>query len=167
MKENEIRLLAELLKNSKKSDRELGKTLGLSQATVSRTRTKLEREGVIQEYTIIPDLTKLGYELLAITTAKFKTVRDEKFIERGTKWMKKYPNVLLSSRSQGMGKDALTVSLHKDFTDYNNFIVTLKSDWADAAEDYDSILVSLKGYNVKPFSLRYLAEALSPSKNKQ
>jgi len=164
MKENEIRLLAELLKNSKKSDRELGKTLGLSQATVSRTRTRLERDGVIQEYTVIPDFAKLGFELFAITTGWFKVPRDEKMQEKARAWMKKYPNIILSSRAQGMGKDAVVVSLHKDFTDYENFMVKLKSDWIDAVENYDSILVSLKGFMAKPFSLRYLAEILNPSK---
>ena len=154
MKETEIKLLAELLKNSKKSDRELAKVLGVSQATASRTRSKLERDRVIQEYTVIPDLTKLGFELMAITTCKFKAPRNDKFIERGIAYMKKYPNVLFSSRAQGMGKDAVIVSLHKDFTDYNTFMVTLKSDWIDAAEDLDGILVSLKGYIVKPFSLK-------------
>jgi DNA-binding Lrp family transcriptional regulator len=164
MKESEIRLLAELLKNSKKSDRELARVLKVSQATVSRTRSKLERDRVIQEYSIIPDLTELGFELFAITTAKFKVPRNEKFVERGVNYMKKYPNILFSSRVQGMGKDAVIVSLHKDFTEYENFMVTLKTDWIDAAEDIESILISLKGSIVKPFSLKYLAEALNPSK---
>jgi DNA-binding Lrp family transcriptional regulator len=164
MKNNEIRLLAELVKNSKKSDRELAKVLRVSQATVSRTRSKLERDRVIQEYTIIPDLTKLGYELIAITTGWFKVPRDEKLMEKAKVWMKKYPNVLFSARAQGMGKDAVTISLHKDFTDYENFMVELKTDWIEDVEDYDSILVSLKGFMAKPFSLKYLAEALSPSK---
>jgi DNA-binding Lrp family transcriptional regulator len=161
MREIEMRLLAELLKNSKKSDRELGKILKVSQATVSRTRVKLEKIRVIQEYTIIPDFTKLGFELFAITTGWFKVPRDEKLKEKAKAWMKKYPNVLLSSRAQGMGKDAVIISLHKDFTDYENFMVTLKSDWIDTVGDYDSILVSLKGFTAKPFSLKYLAEILN------
>src|SRR3990170_5278963 len=164
MKETETKLLAELLKNSKKSDRELGRVLGVSQATVSRIRTKLERNQVIQQYTIIPDFTKLGFELLAITTGKFKVPRNEKFMERAIAWMKKYPNILFSSRAQGMGKDAVIISLHKDFTDYENFMVALKSDWIDSVEDEESILVSLKGIVVKPFSLKYLAEMLNHSR---
>jgi DNA-binding Lrp family transcriptional regulator len=164
MKETETKLLAELLKNSKKSDRELARVLGVSQATVSRIRTKLERTQVIQQYTIIPDFTKLGFELMAITTGRFKVPRDEKIKEKAIAWMKKYPNILLSSRAQGMGKDAVIVSLHKDFTDYENFMVVLKSDWIDAVEDEESILVSLKGFTAKPFSLKYLAEMLNHSR---
>ena len=160
MKKTEIKLLAELLKNSKKSDRELGRILGVSQPTVSRTRTKLEKDRVIQEYTIIPDFTKLGFELMAITTGWFKVPRDKKIMEKATAYMKKFPNILLSSRAQGMGKDAVIISLHKDFTDYENFMVTLKTDWIDIVEDHESILISLKGFVAKPFSLKYLAEML-------
>jgi len=160
MKKTEIKLLAELLKNSKKSDRELGRILGVSQPTVSRTRTKLEKDRVIQEYTIIPDFTKLGFELMAITAGWFKVPRDKKIMEKATAYMKKFPNILLSSRAQGMGKDAVIISLHKDFTDYENFMVTLKTDWIDIVEDHESILISLKGFVAKPFSLKYLAEML-------
>ena len=163
-KETETKLLAELLKNSKKSDREIGKILGVSQPTVSRTRSKLEKDGVIQEYTIIPDFSKLGFELMAITTGRFKVPRTKETMEKATAYMKKFPNILLSSRAQGMRKDAVIISLHENFTDYENFVVTLKSDWANIVEDMESILISLKGFVAKPFSLKYLAERINPSK---
>ena len=164
MKKTEIKLLAELLKNSKKSDRELGRVLGVSQPTVSRTRAKLEKDRVIQEYTIIPDFTKLGFELMAITTSMFKVPRTKEIMAKATAYMKQFPNILFSSRAQGMKKDAVIISLHQDFTDYENFMVTLKTDWADNVEDMESILVSLKGFVAKPFSLKYLAEMISPSR---
>jgi len=164
MKNTETKLLAELLKNSKKSDRELGRILGVSQPTVSRTRSKLEKDGVIQEYTIIPDFSKLGFELMAITTGRFKVPRTKETMAKATAYMKKFPNILFSSRAQGMGKDAVIISLHENFTDYENFMVTLKSDWGDIVEDVESILISLKGFVAKPFSLKYLAERINPSK---
>jgi hypothetical protein len=116
---------------------------------------------VIQEYSILPDLTKLGFELMAFTTASFTVPRNEKFMERAVAWMKKHPNVLLASRAQGMGKDSIMITLHKDFTDYEKFMVILKSDWADSAENIESILVSIKGFNAKPFSFKYISEMLS------
>ncbi|NIO38282.1 winged helix-turn-helix transcriptional regulator, partial [Candidatus Bathyarchaeota archaeon] len=51
-KELPHQLLRELLKNSKRSDRELAKILGVSQPTVTRTRNRLEKNGMIQDYTI-------------------------------------------------------------------------------------------------------------------
>ncbi len=58
------------MKNSHRSDRELAKAMGISQPTITRIRRKLEKEGYIKEYTIIPDFNKLGYEILAFTFIK-------------------------------------------------------------------------------------------------
>jgi len=58
------------MKNSRRSDRELAKAVGVSEPTIGRLIKKLEKEGIIQEYTMIPDFARLGYELMAITLAK-------------------------------------------------------------------------------------------------
>ena len=44
-------------------------------------------------------------------------------------------------------------------------MITVKSDWADSVKDFESILVSMKGFQAKPFSFRYLSELLNPSKH--
>jgi len=56
MKTKVRKFLLELLKDSKRSDREIAKVLGVSQPTITRMRNRLVQEGVIQEFTIIPDL---------------------------------------------------------------------------------------------------------------
>ena len=66
-KELPQKLLRELLKNSKRSDRDLAKILKVSQPTITRTRHKLEKSGMIQDYTIIPDFEKMGFEILVVT----------------------------------------------------------------------------------------------------
>jgi len=68
LKDVELRLISELMKNSRRSDRDLAKAVGVSQPTVSRTLKKLEKEGYIKEYTMIPDFSKLGYEIMGITS---------------------------------------------------------------------------------------------------
>jgi DNA-binding Lrp family transcriptional regulator len=72
MKEIELKLISELMKNSRRSDRELGKAIGTSQPTVSRMISRLEKEGVVKEYTVIPDFQKLGHSLAAITLGRVK-----------------------------------------------------------------------------------------------
>ena len=62
MKEVELKLISELMKNSRRSDREVAKAIGISQPTVSRTISRLEKEGVIKEYTIIPDFDEKNVE---------------------------------------------------------------------------------------------------------
>jgi DNA-binding Lrp family transcriptional regulator len=41
----ELKILSELMKNARISDRELAKKIGVSQPTVSRIRSRLEKEG--------------------------------------------------------------------------------------------------------------------------
>ncbi|HVP93414.1 MAG TPA: AsnC family transcriptional regulator, partial [Acidobacteriota bacterium] len=69
MKAIELRLIAELIKDCRRSDKDLAKALGVSRILVTKTRIRLEKEGLIA-YTAIPDFSKLGYEMLVFTLAK-------------------------------------------------------------------------------------------------
>lgn len=158
MKERMLNLLLELLKNSKRSDRELAKILGLSQPTISRMRSRLVKEGMIKEFTVIPDFAKMGYEIMAISCIKAKTTMIAGLEGKAEKYWKKYPNVILVSRAQGMGKNGVVISLHKSYTDYSNFLSENLQQWGHDLKEYDSMLISLKERTVKPLSLRYLAE---------
>jgi len=160
------RVLCELLRDSSKSDRELAKVLGVSQPTVSRLRNRLVEDGLIQHFTVIPDLKALGFELIAVTSLSSK---DSKEIEeRARRWTMAKPNVLFAARVDGNRRNGLMISLHKNYTDYHNFISEVKSENSDAQAgitDYDTMFVSLEGSIVKPFSPRYIAELLEPSKD--
>jgi len=153
-------LLLELLKDSKRTDRELAKVLGVSQPTVTRMRSRLVNEGVIKEFTVIPDLVKMGYEIMAISCVKKKTF-PTKLEEKAMKWMKKYPNIIFAARAEGMGKNGVMISLHKSYTEFSKFVSQNLQYWGDEIDNYDTMLISLDGLIVKPLSLRYLAEEKS------
>ena len=156
MKKRMYSLLLELLKDSKRSDRELAKVLGVSQPTVSRMRSRLVKEGIIQDFTIIPDFVKMGYEIMAINC--FKSKNSKELGEKAKKWMMSKPNIILAAAAQGMGKNGIMISLHRDYTDFSNFLAEVMAEDESVMEDYDTMLVSLKGRIVKPLSLKYLAE---------
>ena len=61
------KLLRELLKDSRRSQRELAKAIGVSTATVINHITRLESAGVVKNYTVTVDWERLGYELTVIT----------------------------------------------------------------------------------------------------
>jgi len=69
MKKRMLRLLFELMKNAKRSDREIAKIIGVSQPTITRMRQRLEKTAIV-DYTIIPDWTELGFEIMATTLLK-------------------------------------------------------------------------------------------------
>jgi len=159
MKEKMKRLISELLKDSKRSDRELAKILKTSQPTISRMRHALVREGIIREFTAIPDFAKLGYQIMAVTIAKAKATLTPNEQERAKKLVLEEPRVIFVASADGMGRNGVMISLHKDYTDFRDFMTNLKFNSGGYMEEVDSMLISLQSNTiVKPLSLSYLAK---------
>ena len=162
MKPIDREILFELLKNSHRSDRELAKVLGVSQPTVTRRRTAIEKN-LIDGYTVVPRLERIGIELVAFTFVKHnvkyaKPDEREKAYAKVREWMMKQPNVILAIEGQGMGFDGIFISFHKNFSDYTDFIKTHNSEFSGLLTDSQSFLSSINPTTVrKPFHLKYLA----------
>ena len=115
LKTLDLQICSELLKNSKVSDRELARKLGVSQPTITRRRAKLERIQVIREYTFIPDFPKLGYHILAITLLKYSPDLDMKQIQEIRKkaqaLVKGAPlEMVMAERGSGLDYDGMVMS---------------------------------------------------------
>jgi DNA-binding Lrp family transcriptional regulator len=131
MKKVELRLIAELMKNSRRSDRELARVIGVSQPTISRTIAKLRREGYIKEFTVIPDYEKLGYQLAAFTLVRMKNGLTKEELERARKIslrdMQQAPTeIVLFERGLDEGYSGILVSFHKDYSSYSKLKERMK-----------------------------------------
>jgi len=157
LKDIHLKVTAELLKNSRNSDREIAKRLGISQPTVTRTRTKLEKSGLIQAYTAIPDFRKMGFQLLAFTFMSFQEDRPELFV-KAREWVSKRPSIIFANNGLGQGMNSVMMSLHKDFTSYKLLLDQLKRDWSPNLTKEQSFVISLEQTDVtiKPLSLANL-----------
>jgi DNA-binding Lrp family transcriptional regulator len=168
VKELELKMLSELVKNSRRSDRELAKAIGTSQPTATRLRIKLEKEGYVREYTAIPNFSKIGYSILAITFVKLdlklsQTKKElEAFKERHYNEIAKTPNaVVLMKRGMGLGYDVSIVSLHEDYASCDQFRDAVREGMSSWVTDIDTFLVNIKDEkNSLPFSLSLLASHL-------
>ena len=156
------RLLLEYLKDSSRSDRELAKILGVSQPTVSRMRAKLLKDGIIDHFSAIPDLTKMGYEILAFSLVKFnmpEVLKDYRNVEKiARSWVQTRNELIFDSRAEGMGMDAIAISLHKNYSDYKQFLTDNKNHWGNLLSEVNYVLVDMKSGVSKPFSFKYLAD---------
>jgi len=158
------RILSELMKNARISDRKMARILGVSQATISRRRAALERE-LVDGYTAIPNWDKLGYEILAITLVKtpHRFASDQQRKEaanRSMKWLAEQPNVIMGSGCRGMGMTGMMISLHKSYADFDKFLDTHREQLGDLLEDVQTIVVNLTGKGVyRPLHLKYLAQS--------
>jgi DNA-binding Lrp family transcriptional regulator len=156
-----MQLLHELVRNSKRSDRDLAKILGVSQPTLTRMRKRLERDNYILDYTAIPNMTKLGFEIVAFTFLNIdrfdpKIGELESVVgERAHKWVSHNTKIIFAGGGEGLqGKNCMMISVHRDFTDFTDFIADFRAQWAPDVKNMDSFLVSLKAKMPKPFSFR-------------
>lgn len=147
MKDIELRLVSELLKNSRRSDRELAAVLGVSQPTVSRTIKKLEKEGIIREYTIMPDFNKLGYHICALTFADFQTPEDlqamRRLIDDYGKRLSEIPQAVLIERGLGENSNGVVASFHENYSDYMEFQRWLRQFGALTTYKLHSFIIDL------------------------
>jgi DNA-binding Lrp family transcriptional regulator len=82
LKDVELKLISELMKDSRRSDRELASVLNVSQPTVSRTRERLVNEGYVREFTAIPDFQKLGFEIASIILVSLRKSLSERRLRK-------------------------------------------------------------------------------------
>jgi len=154
------KLLRELLENSKRSDRELAKTLKVSQPTITRARHKLEKSGIIKDYTIIPDFKMMGFELMTILLVKIRpeAMSPEAMIKAKEYAIKAHPHVILSTLGEGMGMNGVAISFHKDYTEFQRHLNQLRLEWKDFLEDIQIFIVTVGEEEFKRLSLTYLGD---------
>jgi DNA-binding Lrp family transcriptional regulator len=162
LKDIDFKILFELMRNSKISDRQLAKRIGVSQPTVTRRRARLEGE-VIEGYTAIPKWSKIGYEMLAITLIKAMGIFSSKeygdIRKQGLEWLASQPNIIMGGACEGMGMNSFIISLHKNYSDHSEFMLKLRLQMGEFIDDVQTILVDLKTTKrLKPFHLKYLTE---------
>ena len=163
MKDNEFRVLAALMTDSRQSDRELAKIIGVSQPTVTRTRLKLEKEGYIREYTAIPDFSKIGYSICAFTFAKFQTSRDinemRKLIQSYGERLSEIPQAILIERGMSANADGIVVSFHDTYSDYTKFQSWLRQFSPISTYGLSTFIIDLKDeFQIRSLTFKTLAK---------
>ena len=163
LKEIDFKILGELMKDAKITDRKLSKNIGVSQPTVTRRRAKLEHELAIN-YVAVPDFTKVGYEILAISIVKYGAKLRAQLLKRDNQTAKmiqatleKTPSMFFASSGRGLEYDGVSISFHKNYNEFVTFRRELEGDWGDHSLQINSFVVSLlsdnilRNFNFKPY----------------
>jgi len=119
MKDRELRVVIELMKDSRRSDGELARAVGVSQPSISRTRKKLEEQGTIREYTIIPDYPQLGFALMSIIFTKMRGQLSKEILDdlkkRARNTLRGHPSaMILESTGIGCNADYVAIALSQE-----------------------------------------------------
>ena len=182
MKDLELKIISELMKNSRRSDRELARVVGTSQPTISRTIAKLEKIGIIKEYTMVPDFRRLGYKIMAVIFLKlgqqshtFSPEELEKMREANRRIEKNNPcSFLLVMNGMGLGWNMVVISFFHDYSEYAKYIQTIKSDAAAELRQFfepvsvESFLVNLdENTHYLPLTLSRMANEIEAANNEK
>ena len=164
IKKKDVQVLRELLKDSSRSDREIAKTVGASQPTISRIRKRLLQTGAIRSFSAIPNFSKMGFKLMALTFVKIKhefsnhQTRNEGHI-KAQEWLKNQPNVIFSDYCRGLDMNAFSISLHFSYHDFEEFIKKHNQDIGHNILELETVLVDLSSNSqIKPFDFSSLAD---------
>jgi Lrp/AsnC family transcriptional regulator for asnA, asnC and gidA len=118
-------ILKMFAKNSRLSIRELARRLGVPHTTVRERVRRLEKDGIIQGYTVRIDYKRLGYMVTALILANVIGRR----IVDVEEWLSSQPNVLAVYDITGEYDIALLASF-RDIDELDSFVKeVLKNPW--------------------------------------
>lgn len=168
MKDNELRLICALIRDSRRTDKDLAQIVDVSQPTISRIRQRLEKQGYI-DYAGVPNLQKLGFEIVAMTFGNWKYQQyPDTRVATAKEFTKKHPNLIFLSSGRGLDSDRVAITVHTDYTDYSKFLTEVRAEWGEFMDITGSFLISLSTDEpLRSFTFRHLADILEKNKPKK
>jgi DNA-binding Lrp family transcriptional regulator len=172
LKDIDFKIISELMKNSKTSDRQLAKKIDVSQPTVTRRRAQLEKKELL-DYTAIPNFKKLGFQIMVFSFSKWtpqahtELLAKEEFAKQVKRFFSRFPNVIFATTGgSGLGgMDSASISVHKDYSDYTKFMREIKREWGKNVAEFDSFIFSLGTDDVvRPITFKYLGEYINKNR---
>ena len=116
------KILKEYSKDARLSFREIANRINVAVGTVLSRTKKMEKDGVIQNYTVLLNNDKLGYPLTAVTEV---TVSEGKLLQVENK-IAKLPSTCAVYDVTGLS-DALVIGKYKNKTELSHFTKLLLS----------------------------------------
>ena len=132
----DVKILSALSKNARVPMVELAESAGVSPNTVRQKITRLEREGVIQRYTIVLQHSKIGlrnYEVLA--SVQNLTEEDEKGIEGFCRM-----NAYVTSMHKTVGRWDLDIAFDAvDSAHFQEFLTGFRSRFSNVIREFEYV----------------------------
>jgi len=136
--DKDMKILTLLSENSRQSTYDMTKGVDLSADAIGLRIKKLKKEGVIRKFTIVPELTLLGYNwyTFCIKMRKFDVETEKKF----RAFVEHHPGVIRAAKTFG-DWDVMMYIIAESPKDFHYLIKDIKKTFADIVSSYSTILV--------------------------
>ena len=152
------KILYQLDVNSRQSNAEIGKKVGLSKEVVNYRIKDLERKKVIESYYAITNAMKLGY-IYTRYFFNFNNIPEEKF-EEIVSYFRKIPNINWLGRGHGVW-EFVAVALAKDIDEITALDQEINDKYGKFIRDKD--VIPLSKIRIFPQNYAYLESNKNPA----
>jgi len=141
LSENEKKFLKMLLEKGNVSDAEISKKTGMSKATCSRIRKKMEKT-LISEYIPIIELDKVGIEVFLVLMFKWNAFDKQDITQKSFEEFEKDPHVIFLANGQGSaGQSTVMFMGFKSLIQYNEYFKTFRRKYDKYIENINSLIL--------------------------
>ncbi|MBW3015552.1 Lrp/AsnC family transcriptional regulator [Candidatus Woesearchaeota archaeon] len=133
--EKDLKILNHLSKDALKSTYAIAEDVGINADTIAYRIKKMQKAGVIQGFTTIIDLAKLGYQwfTFGIGVKKFDNKLDSKLRQ----FVKTHPRIVRAVKTLGEWDFLLYITADSN-KKYHETIKQIKREFSDIIKNYDS-----------------------------
>jgi DNA-binding Lrp family transcriptional regulator len=145
LSKNEKKFLISLLEDGSKTDVQISKETGMSKASASRIRKKLEKEGIITEYIPIVDLDILGVDVFLVLMFQWKAFKDEKLTSQIMKELENDSHVVFLANGEGL--EGLTTCVFMGFRnvgEYYNYFREFRKKYENFIGKMSTLMIPSK-----------------------
>jgi len=141
LSENEKKFLKMLLDKGNISDADIAKKTGISKATCSRIRKKMEKT-LISEYIPIIELGKVGIEVFLVLLFKWNAFDKEDITKKAFEEFEKDPHVIFLANGQGSsGQSTVMFMGFRSLYQYNEYFKEFRRKYDKYIENVNSLIL--------------------------
>lgn len=145
LSKNEKKFLISLLEDGSKTDVQISKETGISKASASRIRKKLESEKIIAEYIPIVDLDLIGIDVFLVFLFQWKTFKDDKLTSQIMRELESDPNVVFLANGEGSEGFTTCVFLgFKNIEEYHSYFKKFRKKYENHIGKMSTLLIPSK-----------------------
>jgi hypothetical protein len=143
LSKNEKKFLIIILEKGNIPDIEISKKTGLSKATCSRIRKKLEKTWIM-EYIPIIDLDKAGVEVFLVAMFKWLSFDKEELTKKTFSDLEKDPHIIFLANGEGSKTSTVMFLGFRNFNEYSQYFKNFRKKYDKHISNLDTLMLPSK-----------------------